>query len=214
MPQSHPWESLLLVPADSPTSQTMKIASVCLLSGSSSHTTLHVDTPLRAAFYLKLELNQIPRSPAQIPGIIGVCTSIAYPSQILSNQPKSINTGREIAGYHPSMAAIHMHEAHGPDSLAESGSAVRGTSFRDSVVPFPQPLPAVLAQVCDNKENLLDCPHVTTACEDFDGLLPLKKWVRCRQWASVNMSHLCVGKTYGIARASLRRPACSETDVL
>lgn len=186
-------ESLLLGPGHSPTSQTMKTTSVSLLFGSSFHTTRLMPrhgVPIsreRLHFVwsdLKLELNQIQQSCIRIPGIIGVCTGIAYPSQILSNQPKSINTGREIAGCHPAMAAIHMHEVHGPDSLAESGTAVRGTSFRNSAVPTPWQCcykpQSVLSQVCGNKENFLDCPHVTKACKDFDGLLPLKKWVRCR----------------------------------
>lgn len=88
--------------------------------------------------YLKLELNQIQlqqRSP-QILGIIGVCAGITWPSHILNNQPKLISTGRETAGYQSAMAAIHMHEAHNPDSLAESGTAVRGTSVRDVLTVF------------------------------------------------------------------------------
>lgn len=74
---------------------------------------------MRSYLKLEVELNQIQQSGVQILGSTGVCTGIAYPSQILSDQPKSINTGREIAGYHSAMTAIHMHEAHRPDSLAE-----------------------------------------------------------------------------------------------
>lgn len=109
--------------------------------------------------YLKLELNQIQQSRVGILGIIGMCAGIAYPRQILGNQPKSINTGREIAGYQSTIAAIHMHEAHRPDSLVESGPAIRGTNFRDTAVPFPQQRPckpqSPLSRICCNQGNLL-----------------------------------------------------------
>lgn len=35
------------------------------------------------------------------------------------------------------MPAIHMYEARSPDSLVESGTAIKGTSFRDSVNSVP-----------------------------------------------------------------------------
>lgn len=66
-----------------------------------------------------------------------MCTGSAFPIQVLSGQLQPINVGREIAGYHWTTAGIHMHEAQGPDSLAELSITFRGTNFRELATPHP-----------------------------------------------------------------------------
>jgi hypothetical protein len=89
--------------------------------------------------------------------------------------------GREIAGYHSTTAAIHMHEADRPDSLAEFSIAFRGTNFRESTVPppnHPQPHPCK-PESCFLRSAATKATAIY-ALEEFDGLLPLKKLVTFR----------------------------------
>lgn len=111
-----------------------------------------------------------------------MCTGSAFPTRVLSGQLQPINVGREIAGYHWTAAGIHMHEAQGPDSLAELSITFRGTNFRELATPHPH-LPQLLAAVglqAPRKPNRLGCPQAICVLKEFDGLLPLKILVTFR----------------------------------
>lgn len=67
--------------------------------------------------YLGPELSQIQQSRIHVLGIIGMCTGIAFPCQILSSNPSPLTWGRKIAGYHSTTAASICMKPRDPTPL-------------------------------------------------------------------------------------------------
>lgn len=88
--------------------------------------------------------HRVQSSQVRVPGIISMCTGKADCSRL---------TRGEKLQYRSTTAAIHMHEARGPDCLAELSITFRGTNFRELATPSPHSAPATCVPASQSRHH-------------------------------------------------------------
>lgn len=122
---------------------------------------------------------------------------VHWHSVSLSNtqqQPKSINVGKKNRRLPFNHCCLHMHEAEGPNSLAELRRPLESPVAESSLPTTPtfssKHFPT--SHVCSRPGHGRGCPRAVNVLEESDGLPPLKKLVTFRNIQPQCTCHGCM----------------------